>query len=86
MATTKKTAAPKDALKKMPALSPAKKSSKKTANERITENLVRDALRNLGYYDETKTTRVEEQKSEIEGVKKLLKNSGKGGGGRQGRT
>lgn len=70
--------------KKTPAPSPAKKIGKKTANERVTENLVRDAFRELGYYKKTNTTRVEEQKSEIEAVKKLLKNAGKGGGGGKG--
>lgn len=30
------------------------------SNERKTENLVRDDLRRLGYYDETCSTRVEE--------------------------
>ena len=54
------------------------------ANERITENLVRDWLRRLGYYEMSNSVRVEEQKSETESIKKLLKSagkSGKGGGG-----
>lgn len=53
-------------------------------NERKTENLIRDDLRRLGYYDKANTTRVEEQKSEIETVKKLLRGArktGKGGTG-----
>lgn len=53
------------------------------ANERITENLVRDILRDLNYYSDTKTL-VEEQKSQVEEVKRLLKTaskSGKGGSG-----
>ncbi|MDA8429919.1 MAG: N-6 DNA methylase [Geobacteraceae bacterium] len=51
------------------------------ANERKTENLVRDDLRRLGYYDKANTTRVEEQKSEIEAVKKLLRGASKTGKG-----
>ncbi|GAB1581908.1 hypothetical protein [Phyllobacterium phragmitis] len=54
------------------------------ANERITENLVRNQLRDLGYYSLSSDIRVEEQKSEIEAVKRLLRaasKSGKGGNG-----
>lgn len=51
------------------------------ANERKTENLVREGLRALGYYDSASTTRVEEQKSEIDQVKRLLKGASKKGGG-----
>ena len=51
------------------------------ANERKTEGLVREGLRFLGYYDPTSTTRVEEQKSEIEQVKRILKSASKTGGG-----
>ena len=54
------------------------------SNERKTENLVRDDLRRLGYYETECTTRVEEQKSEIETVKKLLKNASKTGKGGKG--
>lgn len=50
-------------------------------NERKTENLVRDELRRLGYYNKYCTTRVEEQKSEIESVKRLLKSASKTGKG-----
>ncbi len=50
------------------------------ANERITENLVRDILRDLKYYDD-KETQVEEQKSQIVEVKKLLKGASKTGKG-----
>jgi hypothetical protein len=49
-------------------------------NERITENLVRDILRDLKYYENPETT-VEEQKSQIEEVKKLLKGASKTGKG-----
>ena len=53
------------------------------ANERITENIVREHLKDLGYYDCEETT-VEEQKSQIYEIKKLLKGAsktGKGGSG-----
>jgi hypothetical protein len=50
------------------------------ANERITENLVRDILRKLKYYDD-KRARIEEQKSQIEEVEKLLKGASKTGKG-----
>jgi len=50
-------------------------------NERITENLVRNELRRLKFYDVAFTTRVEEQKSEIDSVKKLLKSASKSGKG-----
>ena len=49
-------------------------------NERITENFVCDTLRNLGYYDDPRIL-VEEQRSRIEAVKKLLKGAGKKGRG-----
>lgn len=49
-------------------------------NERITENLVRDILRELKYYD-NKNTVVEEQKSQIEEIIKLLKGASKTGKG-----
>ncbi len=48
-------------------------------NERITENIVRERLRNLHYYD-TEGILVEEQKSVIEEVKRLLKGASKTGG------
>lgn len=51
------------------------------ANERKTENLVREGLRALGFYDSASTTRVEDQKSEIDQVKRLLKTASKTGGG-----
>jgi type I restriction enzyme M protein len=63
---------------------PASKKSQAAKNERDTENLVRNALRELGYYQEKRTTRVEEQKSEIEAVKRLLKSAGKAGHGGRG--
>jgi type I restriction enzyme M protein len=49
-------------------------------NERITENLVRSLLRELKYYDDEDTL-IEEQKSQIEGIKKLLKGASKSGKG-----
>lgn len=53
-------------------------------NERKTENLVRDELRRLGFYDSETTTRVEEQKSEIEAAKRLLRSASKTGKGGKG--
>jgi len=50
-------------------------------NERITEELVRSQLRDLAYYSNDNDTRVEEQKSQIEEVKKLLRGASKTGKG-----
>ncbi len=47
------------------------------ANERITENLVRDQLRRRGYFDPGAITRVEEQRSEIAGIERLLRSASK---------
>lgn len=55
-----------------------------TKNERKTENLVRDGLRQLGYYADGNGIVIEEQKSNIEAVRRLLKlasKSGQGGAG-----
>jgi len=49
----------------------------KVKNERKTENLVRDALRDLGYYAEENHITVEEQKSEAEQIRRLLRNGSK---------
>ena len=49
----------------------------KQKNERKTENIVRDALRKLGYYEESCGISVEEQKSNIEAVKRLLRAASK---------
>ncbi len=54
------------------------------ANERITENLVRDAFRALKYGTSESETIIEEQKSQIEAVTKLLKNASKQGGNGKG--
>jgi hypothetical protein len=51
------------------------------ANERITENQVRDKLRQLGYYDKTNAIRVEEQKSATESIRRALIAASKSGGG-----
>jgi type I restriction enzyme M protein len=48
-------------------------------NERITENIVREELRRLGYYSQKNDILVEEQKSHIEDVKKLLRTGSKTG-------
>lgn len=56
----------------------------KTKNERITESLVREFFRSLAYFDETNDVQVDEQKSNIEAVKRLMRTaskSGQGGGG-----
>jgi type I restriction enzyme M protein len=50
-------------------------------NERKTENVVRDALRKCGFYDPASDIQVEEQKSNIEAVKRLMKATSKSGGG-----
>ena len=50
-------------------------------NERVTENLVRDKLRELGYYEKTNDIRVEEQKSAIESIRRALVAASKSGGG-----
>jgi type I restriction enzyme M protein len=52
----------------------------KLLNERITENIVRDELRSLNYYD-AEDIFIEEQKSQIEDVKRLLKEASKTGKG-----
>ncbi|MCG6135529.1 MAG: hypothetical protein MET45_12835 [Nostoc sp. LLA-1] len=60
------------------------KRTEMAKNERETENIVRDKLRELGYYSADNLIQVEEQKSNIESIKKLLKSgskSGKGGSG-----
>jgi type I restriction enzyme M protein len=54
------------------------------ANERITENLVRDRLRELGYYEKTNDTRIEEQKSTIDSIRRALAAASKTGGGGSG--
>lgn len=52
-------------------------------NERNTENLVRDTLKELDYYDDNNIS-VEEQKSVVEEVKKLLRTGSKSGKGGRG--
>lgn len=47
------------------------------ANERITEGIVRDALRDYGYYTPGNGVSIEEQKSEIQTVKSLLAKASK---------
>ena len=54
------------------------------SNERITENLVRDTFRALGFGTTDSDTVVEEQKSQIEEVTKLLRGASKTGGGGKG--
>jgi len=52
-----------------------------TKNERITENIVRDKLRELSYYNKDNDIIIEEQKSQIEEIKKLLQTASKTGKG-----
>ena len=47
------------------------------ANERMTENLVKNLLRDNGYYDADSAITIEEQKSEINRVNKTLSNASK---------
>ncbi|AHV97076.1 HsdM family class I SAM-dependent methyltransferase [Paenibacillus sabinae] len=54
------------------------------ANERITENVVRDILRDLGYGNTDSDIVIEEQKSQIDEVTKLLKGASKSGKGGKG--
>jgi type I restriction enzyme M protein len=54
------------------------------ANERETENIVRDELRRLNYYHVANDINIEEQKSNIEAVKRLLKSASKSGQGGKG--
>ena len=49
-------------------------------NERVTEELVRSKLRDLGYYDEESSICVEEQKSENPLISKCLRSASKTGG------
>jgi hypothetical protein len=42
-------------------------------NERNTENVVRETLRKLGYYSPDNDIQIEEQKSNIEAVKRVSK-------------
>lgn len=49
-------------------------------NERNTENIVRAELAKLGYYEEKSDIQIEEQKSNIEAVKILMKSASKSGG------
>ena len=53
-------------------------------NERITENLIRDALDGLGYKSADNDIVVEEQKSQIVDVIRLLKSASKSGSGGRG--
>lgn len=53
-------------------------------NERVTENIVRNRLRALGYFDPLNSVKVDEQKSGIEAVSRLLNKASKTGGGGKG--
>lgn len=61
----------------------ANMAAKSPKNERITENLVRDRLRSLKF-DDDQGICVEEQRSQVAAVTKLLKEASKTGGGGRG--
>jgi type I restriction enzyme M protein len=50
-------------------------------NERITETLFQDQLRELGYYDKTNGILVEQQRSGIDAIRRALVAASKSGGG-----
>ena len=52
--------------------------------ERITENIVRDQLREFGYYNPDNGISIEEQKSEIARIKALLSKASKNSKGNKG--
>jgi type I restriction enzyme M protein len=52
--------------------------------ERITENIVRDQLRDLGFYDKDNGITIEEQKSEVVKIKTLLLKASKNSKGHSG--
>jgi len=54
------------------------------ANERITENLFRELLRANHYFDSDNGIVIEEQKSQIKSVQKLLKTASKSKTGKGG--
>lgn len=53
-------------------------------SERITENLVRDRLREIGYYKADNGITIEEQKSEVASIKNLLSKASKNAKGNKG--
>lgn len=54
------------------------------ANERITEDLVEDKLRELGFYDDLEAVIVEKQQSAVEDIRKALSKASKTGKGNAG--
>ncbi|HHK8568112.1 TPA: class I SAM-dependent DNA methyltransferase [Vibrio parahaemolyticus] len=60
------------------------RANKKVANERITENFVREKLRENSYYIPDNNIVIEEQKSSIKQVQNLLKTASKAGTGKGG--
>lgn len=54
------------------------------ANERITENYVREKLRENGYYEADNGVVIEEQKSQIKRVQTILKSASKAKTGKGG--
>lgn len=53
-------------------------------NEKKTENIARNILRDLKYYDIESELTIEEQNSEIDSVRQLMKNASKSGGAGRG--
>lgn len=62
---------------------PATRKAARRKNERVTETFVREALRQHGYFDE-KALIVEEQRSDVASIRRLLQSASKSGGGREG--
>jgi hypothetical protein len=60
------------------------REEQKVSNERITENLVRDLLKDAKYFDPDNGIVIEEQKSQIKRVQSLLKNASKAKTGKVG--
>lgn len=85
MAIKKKAASVRKKVVAVSAPRPKKMAAAKKAspNERNTENIVRGELRKCGFYDDN-PIQVEEQKSGIDAVKRLLKGGSKAGGTGQG--
>ena len=50
------------------------------ANERVTEDMVDEQLRELGYYDDEEAIVVEKQQSAVEAIRKALSRASKSAG------
>lgn len=69
---------------KEPASEVAQQRSTRLTNERITEDLVEDALRRKGYYDDPAEILVEKQQSSIVAIRSALAKASKSGKGGRG--